>query len=150
MGKIPHGCATTTPATRRLIQQSTEGVQTLATRLGLNPKTVRKWRRRTSTEEAVRGPKPASTVLKPAEEAAIVLFRQETLLPLDDCLYALQEVMPHLSRSALHRCFQRHGISRLPPAAEPAAGAKKALFKDYPLGYLHLDFAEIQTEEGKQ
>ena len=50
---------------------------------------MRKWRRRTSTEEAVRGPKPVSTVLSPAEEATIVLFRQQTLLPLDDCLYAL-------------------------------------------------------------
>ena len=150
MGKVPHGCATTTPATRRLIQQSTEGVQTLAKRLGLTQGTVRKWRRRTSTEEAVRGPKPASTVLTPVEEAAIVLFRQHTLLPLDDCLYALQETLPHLSRSALHRCFQRHGISRLPPADEPAAGAGKALFKAYELGYLHVDFAEVQTEEGKQ
>ena len=150
MGKIPHGCATTTPATRRLIQQSAAGVQTLATRPNLNPKTVRKWRRRTSTEEAVRGPKPASTVLSPAEEAAIVLFRQQPLLPLDDCLYALQEAIPHLSRPALPRCFQRHDISRLPPADEPAAGAKKAKFKDYPLGDPLGDFAEIQTEEGKQ
>ena len=149
MGKIPHGCATTTPATRRLIQQSTEGVQTLAKRLGLTEKTVRKWRRRTTTEEAVRGPKPASTVLTPLEEAAIVLFRKETLLPLDDCLYALQETIPHLSRSALHRCLQRHGISCLPPADAPADGGKKAAFKAYPLGYLHVDFAEVQTEEGK-
>jgi len=62
----------------------------------------------------------------------------------------LQEAIPHLSRSALHRCFQRHDISRLPPAEDPAAGAEKAKFKDYPLGYLHLDFAEIRTEEGKQ
>ena len=150
MGKVPHGSATTTPATRRLIQQSTEGIQTLAKRLGLTQGTVRKWRRRTSTEEAVRGPKPASTVLTPVEEAAIVLFRQHTLLPLDDCLYALQETIPHLSRSALHRCLQRHGISRLPPADEPATGTRKATFKAYPLGYLHVDFTEVQTEEGKQ
>ena len=108
-----------------------------------------KWRSRTTTEEAVRGPKPASTVLTPAEEAAIVLFRQQTLLPLDDCLYALQQAIPHLSRSALHRCFQRHGISRLPPS-KAATDAKKAKFKDYPLGYLHLGFAEVQAEEGKQ
>jgi len=148
MGKVPHGCARTTPATRRLIQQSTESLQTLATRFGIDPKTVAKWRSRTTTEEAVRGPKPASTVLTPAEEAAIVLFRKETLLPLDDCLYALQEAIPNLSRSPLHRCFQRHGISRLPPD-EASAAAKKAPFKDYPLGYLHLDFAEVQTEEGK-
>ena len=149
MGKVPHGCARTTPATRRLIQQSTESLQTLATRFGIDPKTVAKWRGRTTTEESARGPKPASTVLTPAEEAAIVLFRKETLLPLDDCLYALQEAIPHLSRSALHRCFQRHGISRLPPDEE-TPGGKKAKFKDYPIGYLHLDFAEVQTEEGKQ
>ncbi|WP_345127710.1 IS481 family transposase, partial [Hymenobacter antarcticus] len=149
MGKLPHGCARTTPATRRLIQQSTESLQKLAIRFGVDPKTAAKWRSRTSTEEAVRGPTPASTVLTPAEEAAIVLFRQQTLLPLDDCLYALQEAIPHLSRSALHRCLQRHGISRLPPD-EAASPAKKAKFKDYPLGYLHVDFAEVQTEEGKQ
>jgi hypothetical protein len=33
---------------------------------------------------------------------------------LDDCLYALQATIPHLTRSSLHRCLQRHGISRLP------------------------------------
>ena len=149
MGKIPHGCARTTPATRRLIQQSTESLQKLAVRFGLNPKTVAKWRNRPTTAEAVRGPKPASTVLSPAEEAAVVLFRQKTLLPLDDCLYSLQEAIPHLRRSSLHRCLLRHGISRLPPSEAVMAGKKKK-FKDYPIGYLHLDFAEVQTEEGKQ
>ena len=37
-------------------------------------------------------------------------FRKYTLLPLDDCLYALQPT----SRCALRRLYQRHGISRLP------------------------------------
>ena len=145
MGKIPHGCATTTPATRRLIQHSTESLQKLAKRFGVNEKTVAKWRGRTSTEEAVRGPKPASTVLTPAEEAAIVLFRRQTLLPLDDCLYTLQEAIPNLRRSALHRCLQRHGISRLPPSEDGSETLKKK-FKDYPLGYLHLGFAEVQNK----
>ena len=135
MGKVPHGCARTTPATRLLIQQSTESLQKLATRFGIDPKTVAKWRGRTTTEEAVRGPKPASTVRTPAEEAAIILFRQQTLLPLDHCLYALQKAIPNRSRSALHRCLQRHGISRLPLGGE-GVQPKKAPFKDYPLGYL--------------
>jgi transposase-like protein len=148
MGKVPHGCARTTPATRRLIQQSSESLQTLATRFGIDPKTVAKWRARTTTAESARGPKPASTVLTPAEEAAIVLFRKETLLPLDDCLYALQEAIPNLKRSSLHRCLHRHGISCLPPSEEEAT-SKKAKFKAYPIGYLHLDFAEVRTEEGK-
>lgn len=52
------------------------------------------------------GPKMSrSTVLSTEEEALIVAFRRHTLLPLDDCLYALQPTIPHLSRSALHRCL---------------------------------------------
>jgi hypothetical protein len=46
------------------------------------------------------------------EEAVVVAFRRHTLLPLDDCLYALQPTIPHLTRSSLYRCLQRHGISR--------------------------------------
>ena len=60
------------------------------------------------------GPIPASTVLTAVEEAIAVTFRQHTLLPLDDCLYALQATIPRLSCSALHHYFQRYGISRLP------------------------------------
>jgi transposase InsO family protein len=94
------------------------------------------------------GPKaPRSTVLTPEEEAIVVAFRKYTLLPLDDCLYALQATIPHLTRSALHRCFQRHGISRL-PEVEGDKAVKKA-FKRYPLGYFHIDIAEVRTEEGK-
>lgn len=81
------------------------------------------------------------------QEAVIVAFRQHTLLPLDDCLYALQPSIPELTRSGLHRCLQRHGISRLPdPDAEQAA---KKRFKAYPIGYFHHDIAEVRTEAGK-
>lgn len=71
------------------------------------------------------GPKSASTVLTAGEEAIAVAFRQHTLLPLDDCLYALQETIPRLSRSALHRCFQRHGVSCLPLREDGQAASKK-------------------------
>ena len=94
------------------------------------------------------GPKPVSTVLSAEQEAIAVAFRRYTLLALDDCLYALQATIPHLSHSALHRCFQRHGISRL-PSSEAGQSPPKKRFKDYPIGYLHVDFAEVQIEEGK-
>lgn len=42
-----------------------------------------------------------------------VAFRRYTLLPLDDCLYALQPSIPHLTRSARYWWLQRYGISRL-------------------------------------
>ncbi len=78
------------------------------------------------------GPKdPHSTVLSPEEEAILVAFRRHTLLPLDDCLYALQPTIPHLSRSSLHRCLHRHGISRLPEIEGAKPTTKK--FKNYPI-----------------
>lgn len=64
-------------------------------------------------------------------------------------MYAWQETIPHPSRSALHRCFQRHGVSQLPLSDEGQSVPKKK-FKDYPIGYLHVDFAEVRTEEGRQ
>jgi hypothetical protein len=94
------------------------------------------------------GPREAkSTVLSIEEEAIIVAFRRHTLLPLDDCLYALQPTIPHLTRSSLHRCLQRHGISRLPEVEGSKPSKKK--FKAYPIGYFHIDIAELQTAEGK-
>jgi hypothetical protein len=94
------------------------------------------------------GPKhPHSTVLTVQEEAVIVAFRRHTLLPLDDCLYALQATIPHLTRSSLHRCLERHGISRLPEVEGNKLGRKK--FERYPIGYFHVDLAEVRTAEGK-
>lgn len=94
------------------------------------------------------GPKdPHSTVLTIEDEAVIVAFRRHTLLPLDDCLYALQATIPNLTRSSLHRCLQRHGISRLPEVTGDKEPKRK--FKAYPIGYFHIDIAEVQTAEGK-
>lgn len=148
MGQILHGSARTTAAVRRAIQDSQESLKTLAVRHGINEKTAAKWRERDFVHDAPMGPKkPASTVLSSEEEAAIVTFRCYTLLPLDDCLYALQPSIPNLTRSNLHRCLQRHGISRLPEIEGDKPQKKK--FKKYPIGYFHIDIAEVQTEEGK-
>ena len=115
MGQILHGSARTTAAIRRAMQHSQASLRTLARRHGINPKTVAKWRKRCSVADLPTGPKaPHSTVLSVEQEAIIVAFRKHTLLPLDDCLYALQATIPQLTRSSLHRCLLRHGISRLP------------------------------------
>lgn len=103
MGQILHGSARTTEAVRRAIQHSQASLNTLAARHGIDPKTAAKWRKRQFTHDAPMGPKEVrSTVLTPEEEAAIVAFRKYTLLPLDDCLYALQPSFPYLTRSSLH------------------------------------------------
>ena len=148
MGQVLHGGATTTAAIRRAIQHSQESLRGLAQRYGINPKTGAKWRNRSSVQDLPTGPKLAqSTVLSAGDEAVVVAFRRHTLLPLDDCLYALQATIPHLTRSSLHRCLQRHGISRLPELKSAAPGKRK--FKTYPLGYFHIDIAEVQTGQGR-
>ncbi|EZQ17711.1 integrase [Halopseudomonas bauzanensis] len=148
MGQVHHGSATTTAAIRRAIQHSQESLRALAKRYGINQKTVAKWKKRTSVADRPTGPKePHSTVLSVEEEAIIVALRKHTLLPLDDCLYALQPTIPQLSRSSLHRCLSRHGISRLPEIEGDQPAKKK--FKSYPIGCFHIDIAEVQTAEGK-
>src|SRR5476651_392545 len=148
MGQVLHGSATTTEAIRRAIQHSQASLRALAKRYNINQKTVAKWKRRASVADLPTGPRePASTVLSIEEEAIIVAFRRHTLLPLDDCLYSLQATIPHLTRSSLHRCLQRRGISRLPDVEGDKPAKKK--FKSYPIGYFHIDIAEVQTAEGK-
>ena len=145
MGQVLHGSATTTEATRRAIQNSQASLRSLAKRYSINPKTVAKWKRRASVADQPTGPRaPHSTVLSVEEEAIVVAFRRHTLLPLDDCLYALQPTIPHLTRSTLHRCLQRHGISRLPDS--DGDKPQRSRFKRYPIGFFHLDIAEVRTE----
>ena len=148
MGQVLHRSATTTEAIRRAIQHSQESMRALARRHGINPKTVAKWKKRESTADRRTGPTvPRSTVLSVEQEAIIVAFRKHTLLPLDDCLYTLQATIPPLTRSSLHRCLERHGISRLPEVEGDKLHKKK--FDTYPIGFFHIDLAEVRTAEGK-
>ena len=148
MGQVLHGSARTTEAVRRAIQLRQESVRALARRFGVSPTTVQKWRKRATTSDASMGPKGhRSSVLTTEDEAIIVAFRRHTLLPLDDCLYGLQPTIPHLTRSSLHRCLQRHGISRLPEIEGDKPQKKR--FATYPVGYFHIDIAEVRTEQGK-
>jgi hypothetical protein len=43
--------------------------------------------------------------------------------------------------------LQRHGIGRLPDMEGDKPTQKK--FKSYPIGFFHVDIAEVQTAEGK-
>jgi transposase-like protein len=118
LGQLLHGSARTTAAVRRAIQHSQESLAKLARRYDLNPKTVAKWKKRTQVDDAPMGPKqPCSTVLTVEEEALIVAFRKHTLLPLDDCLYALQATRPHLTG-----CVRTDAITERPMCRTTSRG----------------------------
>jgi transposase-like protein len=143
-----HGSARTTPRVRAELQAAQEATRALAARYGLNPKTVAKWRRAHHDRGRSDGAEPRPQhVLTEAEEAIVVEFRRRTLLPLDDVLGCLREAIPRLTRSALHRCLVRHGISRLPRGEENAS--KRGRFAETTIGYVHIDVCELRLAEGR-
>ena len=71
--------------------------------------------------------------------------RQMLLLPLNVYLHAQKASFPHLTRSVLPRCRQRHDTKRMPEMTgdKPA----KPKFKPCRIGCFHIGMAEGRTEE---
>lgn len=68
MGQIRHGSATTTHSVRAAMQRSQASIAELSRELGINPKTVAKWRKRQTVEDRKTGPRePRTTVLSEEE-----------------------------------------------------------------------------------
>ena len=80
-----------------------------------------------------------------------VFLKKSTNLSLDDCYITLKDSIPNLSRSNLHRCLQRNGLSVLPKeVTTPLSANKKQKFKTYKTGYLHLDITEVTLEKNNK
>jgi hypothetical protein len=87
------------------VYHSQESLKVLSRRYGMHPQTVAKWQQRTHGTDAPMGlTPPQATVLTQVPAARSVACRRHTLRPLDAGLSALQATLPHLTRSALHRC----------------------------------------------
>ena len=151
MGQVLNPNAITIHAIRKkAIQEAPRKVATnaLAKRYGLNYRTVQKWRQWDSVEDGRSVPqdlRPKS--LSEVEEVACLFFRCTTKLPLDDCLYTLQDPIPHLKRSNLHRLYQNYEISSFPKEENKTPETKT--FIEYPIGYFYVDMAQVNTEEGR-
>src|SRR6516164_2339266 len=132
-----HANATTTPRTRAYIQKSRASHAALARELGIHPRTVVRWKARQDVADRSTRPHRSATSISEWEEALIVELRRSLALPLDDIVEAMRRCLnPKLSRSGIHRCLQRHGLSaRLTPQAAPAV----AFQTDTPAGFIHID-----------
>lgn len=143
-----HGSARTTPRIRAELQVATGSNRALAKLYGINVKTVAKWRCRTSVQDQPMGPRDrGSRNLHPDQEQQVIELRQRGCLSLDDLMGHLLGQAPKLSRSALHRCLQRHGISRFPTMQNRP---KRGKFEDTAFGFVHIDSAEMKIASGKQ
>lgn len=147
MGSLLHANAKTTPRIRKEIQESLESAQKIAKRLNLNVKTVLKWKKAARVEDKRSGPTQPKSALSSTQQQVICEFRRISKLPLDDVYVALKDQIPELSRSNLHRCLKRNGLNVLPK--EETQGREKKKFKDYPIGFMHIDITEVRTKEGK-
>ena len=147
MGNILHPNAKTTIRVRKEIQESKESILKLAKKYSLNPKTIVKWKKRENLEDNKSGAKTVKSVLSELEQKSICEFRRLTKFSLDDCYIALKDTIPKLSRSNLHRCLKRNGLSRLPK--EEVTKKDKKKFKEYDLGFVHIDITTITSIQKK-
>jgi transposase InsO family protein len=132
-----HKLATTTPAKRAYIQQSKATAGALVRELSVSYRTVARWRSRDSTADRSHRPHRIATKLTPEEERLAVELRQSLALSLDDTVEVLRRcVNPQLSRSAIHRCLKRHGLSAR-PAKKP--DPRQTFDTDAPAGFIHVD-----------
>ena len=142
-----HPNARTTPRIRKEIQEAPSTVTNaeLAEKYGIHRHTVAKWRKSTSIEDASSRPKHLCTTLDETQEEVVVTLRKMLLLPLDDLLVVVRKfIEPKLSRSALHRCLVRHGVSNLKALQKEMEGEKSSSksykpFKNYEPGFVHVD-----------
>jgi transposase-like protein len=135
-----HANATTTPRTRAYIQASDRSVAELAAELGVNESTIRRWRGRDSVADRSHTPHRLSISLSAVEEELVCALRTELGLPLDDITEVMHRcVNARLSRSAIHRCLKRHGISARRTGETPRVG----VFEQTSVGFIHIDLKHL-------
>ncbi|WP_019615823.1 hypothetical protein [Psychromonas ossibalaenae] len=109
-----HKNATTTPEMRAFIHESDLATAVLARLLKVSESTVRKWRKRASTDDGSHIPKQLNTTLTTAQQYVVVQLRIRLKLSLDELLAVCREfINADVSRAGLQRCLKRHGVSRL-------------------------------------
>jgi transposase InsO family protein len=127
----------------------------LARRYGVSTETIRKWRKRGASDCLDRSARPHTLPWKATEEerAIVCALRRATNFALDDLTFVVTHFLPHLNRDSIWRILKAEGLSRRPkPASErPAKG--QGTFKDYDLGFIHVDIKhlpKLQTSDGER
>jgi hypothetical protein len=80
-------------------------------------------------------------------------LRRSTNFALDDLTFVVTHFLPHLNRDSIGRILKAEGLNRrpIPVSSRPAKG--KGTFKDYDLGFIHIDIKhlpKLQTSNGER
>ena len=148
-----HPNARTTPAVRAEIARSGEPSGVLAKRYGVSTETVRKWRKRGPEDCLDRSAKPHRLPWKATDEerAVVCALRRATNFALGDLTFVVAHFPPHLNRDSVWRILRAEGLSRRPPPSSDRPKRGQGRFKDYDLGFVHIDIKhlpKLQTGNG--
>jgi transposase InsO family protein len=150
-----HPNARTTPAVRAEIARSSEPTGVLARRYGVSTETVRKWRKRGVDDCLDHSARPHTLPWRATEEerAVVCALRRATNFALDDLTFVVTHFLPHLDRHSIWRILKAEGLSRRPPPAPDRPKRGEGEFRDYDLGFIHIDIKhlpKLQTANGER
>jgi transposase len=150
-----HPYARTTPVTRAEIARSHARRGVLAQRYGVSTETIRKWRKRGAADCLGHSARPHRLPWKAtAEERAIVCtLRRVTNFALDDLTFVITHFLPHLNRDSIWRILKAAGLNRRPKPASTQPAKGQGTFKDYDLGFVHIDIKhlpKLQAADGER
>src|SRR5215210_9421052 len=120
--------------------------------------TVRKWRKRGPDDCLDHSARPHQLPWKATDEerAVVCALRQSTNFALDDLTFVVSHFLPHLNRDSIWRILRilrAEGLSRRPPPASDRPKRGQGKFKDYDLGFIHIDIKhlpKLQTANGER
>ena len=143
-----HPNARTTPVTRAEIACSHERTGVLAQRYGVSTETIRKWRKRGAADCLDHSARPHHLPWKATEEerAIVCTLRRVTNFALDDLTFVITHFLPHLNRDSIWRILKAEGLNRRPKPASTQPAKGKGTFKDYDLGFVHIDIKHFPPQ----
>src|SRR3954464_2184783 len=140
--------ARTTPVTRAEIAGSQERTGLLAQRYGVSTETIRKWRKRGAADCLDHSARPHQLPWKATEEerAIVCTLRRVTNFALDDLTFVMTHFLPHLNRDSIWRILKAEGLNRRPKPASTQPAKGQGTFKDYDLGFVHIDIKHVPPQ----
>src|SRR3982751_135546 len=147
--------ARTTPVTRAEIAGSHERTGVLAERYGVSTETIRKWRQRGASDCLDYAARPHQLPWKATEEERTIVctLRRITSSAPDDLTFVFPHFLPHLNRDSIWRILKAEGLNRRPKPASTQPAKGQGTFKDYDLGFIHIDIKhlpKLQTADGER
>lgn len=141
MNLSQHKNARTTFKIRQEIKASCLSISALSKKYNLSWSTVKKWRISLAFEDKSSRPVTTRTDLTIKEEELICFHRKQFKSTIDEIYLALREIIvgKKLYPMKIYRCLKRHNLEVLPKELKEAE-RKIRKFKNYGIGYLHIDF----------